>query len=209
MQASKETARILLTTGAVSISLDKPFRYASGILSPIYCDNRLVISFPEERRRVVDHLVERIRTESGAAAAEVVAGTATGGIPWAAWVADRLELPMVYVRAAAKEHGRGNRVEGKLTAGQRVVVVEDLVTTGGSSLSTVDALTEAGAMVASCVVIFSYDLPAASAAFAARGVPLFALTGLPALLEEAASAGFIPEDEQTATLAAIRLALGH
>ena len=185
----REIARVLLDVGAVSIDVEHPFRYASGILSPIYCDNRLLISFPRERRQIVSWLADRLEAELGREGVDVVAGTATAGIPYAAWLSERLDLPMVYVRAAAKEHGRGQRVEGRLSAGQRVVVVEDLVTTGGSSISTADGVEEAGGKVVGCLAIFSYELPRAAEAFGARGIPLFPLTGLSTLLEVAAESG--------------------
>ncbi len=177
-EVRREVARLLLDAGAVAIDVEHPFRYTSGILSPIYCDNRLLISFPEKRRRIVGWMAERLEAAIGRAGVDVIAGTATAGIPYAAWLSDRLDLPMVYVRAAAKEHGRGQRVEGRLQAGQRVVVVEDLVTTGGSSISTVEGVEEAGGKVVGCVAIFSYELPRAAEAFEARGIPLFPLTGL-------------------------------
>ena len=191
---SREVARLLLGLDAVSINVEHPFRYTSGILSPIYCDNRLIISFPSERRLIVSRLVERIAATIGREGFDVIAGTATAGIPYAAWVSDQLGLPMIYVRAQAKEHGRGQRIEGRLQAGQRVIVVEDLVTTGGSSLSTVDGVEEAGGKVVGCAAIFSYELPKAVDAFAARQIPLMPLTGLSTLLEVAAESGYLPPE---------------
>jgi orotate phosphoribosyltransferase len=188
-EVQREVARLLLDVGAVAIDLEHPFRYTSGILSPIYCDNRMLISFPIERRRIVAWLAERLEATLGRTGVDVIAGTATAGIPYAAWLAERLDLPMVYVRAAAKEHGRGQRVEGRLKAGQRVVVVEDLVTTGGSSISTVEGVEEAGGKVVGCLAIFSYELPRSAEAFEARGIPLLPLTGLSTLLEVAAESG--------------------
>lgn len=188
-EVQREVARLLLDVGAVAIDLEHPFRYTSGILSPIYCDNRMLISFPAERRRIVAWLAERLEATLGRTGVDVIAGTATAGIPYAAWLAERLDLPMVYVRAAAKEHGRRQRVEGRLNPGQRVVVVEDLVTTGGSSLSTVEGVEEAGGKVVGCLAIFSYELPRSAEAFEARGIPLLPLTGLSTLLEVAAESG--------------------
>ncbi len=188
-EVRREIARLLLDAGAVSIDVEHPFRYTSGILSPIYCDNRLLISFPAERRRIVGWMADRLEAQIGQAGVDVIAGTATAGIPYAAWLAEALTLPMVYVRAAAKEHGRGQRVEGRLREGQRVVVVEDLVTTGGSSISTVEGIEEVGGKVVGCLAIFSYELPRAVAAFEARGIPLYTLTSLSTLLEVAAESG--------------------
>lgn len=193
-EVPREVARLLLDVGAVAIDLEHPFRYTSGILSPIYCDNRMLISFPAERRRIVAWLAERLSAALGSGGVDVIAGTATAGIPYAAWLAEALDLPMVYVRAAAKEHGRRQRVEGRLSAGQRVVVVEDLVTTGGSSLSTIEGIEEAGGQVVGCLAIFSYELPRATEAFAGRGIPLWPLTGLSTLLEVAAESGRIAAD---------------
>lgn len=203
MEVSREIAGLLLRLGAVSINVEQPFRYASGIVSPIYCDNRLIISHPAERGQVVDRLVERLDAEVGRAAFDVVAGTATAGIPWAAWVADRLGKPMIYVRGAAKEHGRGQRIEGHLLPGQRTVVVEDLVTTGGSSLSTVEAIREAGGSVEACLAIFTYELPTTRQSFEARGVRLLALTGLSALLEVAAAEGYLAPEQRAEVSQAI------
>lgn len=203
MDLSHEIAAILLEAGAVSINVAQPFTYASGIVSPIYCDNRLLISFPRERRRVVEGLVATLDSALGAPAVDVVAGTATGAIPWAAWVAADLDKPMIYVRGAAKEHGRGQRIEGRLAAGARVVVVEDLVTTGGSALSTVEAIREAGAIAVGCLAIFTYGLGSTERRFAEQGVALHALTSLPALLEVAVERGYLTAAEREPALAAI------
>ena len=135
----RDVARDLLRIGAVALRPDAPFTWASGRLSPVYTDNRLALSYPDVRDRIADGLVALARPF----AADAVAGTATAGIPHATLVADRLGLPLCYVRAKAKDHGRQNRIEGQVTAGQRVVVVEDLVSTGGSVLGAADALREA------------------------------------------------------------------
>ena len=206
MLASTRAAQLLLEAHAVMLNLETPFRYASGILSPIYCDNRVLISDPGRRAELVTGLVELARAH--APDADVISGTATAGIPWAAWVADRLDKPMVYVRAAAKEHGRGQRIEGRLASPARVLVVEDLVSTGGSSLSTVEALREAGSDVLGVIAIFSYGLRRATAGFAAAGVPVYSLTGLRTLLDVAAATDYIPAGRRAAVGAAIAVALG-
>ncbi len=180
---ARRTARLLLRSGVVLLRPAAPFRFASGLLSPIYCDNRLLISFPRQRRQVTLLLARLLR--EGAIPVDVIAGTATAGIPHAAWLAAELALPMVYVRTQAKEHGKEQRVEGMPPAGQRVVVVEDLVTTGGSALATVQALRQAGAQVEHVLTIFSYDFPTTAQAFAQAGVHLHPLTTLPVLLEVA------------------------
>lgn len=198
---SDEIARDLLRIGAVLLRPEEPFTWASGLRSPIYCDNRLTLSEPDVRGRLTDGFLAVLDRQG--LAPDVIAGTATAGIPHAAWLADRLGLPMVYVRSSAKEHGRGNRIEGRLPEGARVVLVEDLVSTGGSSLAAVEALQKAGAEVPAVVAVFSYGLPRAEAAFRAAGVPLYTLSDYDALLDAARSEGRLDEDA-LATLRAWR-----
>ncbi|MEE9281128.1 MAG: orotate phosphoribosyltransferase [Myxococcota bacterium] len=178
-----EVIGLLFETGAVELRSDPDqwFTWTSGKRAPIYCDNRVLISYPYARTRVSDALAQEIR--SGFRGAQVIAGTATAGIPFAAWVAERLNLPMVYVRGAAKEHGQGRRVEGRPLEGERVVVVEDLVSLGGSALDTVQALQEEGGKVIGVQAIFSYGFPEAARRFKAAAVPLQALTDYEALIE--------------------------
>ncbi len=195
---ARQVAQLLLRVGAVSLRPEQPFRYASGLLSPIYCDNRILISFPHEREQVTRWFGEVIRENE--IAAEVVAGTATAGIPHAAWLAATLDLPMVYVRAGGKEHGKGRRVEGLLEAGRRVLVVEDLVTTGGSVLDTVAALRQEGAVVEHVLAIFSYGLARTEETFAQVQVSLHPLTTLPVLLEVATAEGYISPAERAMTV---------
>lgn len=180
---SQQIARLLLRSQAVALRPGAPFRFASGLLSPIYCDNRILISLPRERRLIARRFAELVR--GLALPVDVVAGTATAGIPHAAWLAEVLRLPMVYVRSQSKGHGKEQLVEGRLAAGQRTIVVEDLVTTGGSSLGSVAALRQAGAVVEHVLAIFTYAFPATHEAFAHHGVRLHALTTLPVLLEVA------------------------
>ena len=180
---SNRIATALLDAGAVLLRPQRPFTWASGIQSPIYCDNRLLLSDPKRRRLVVTVFVSAIRR--GRLAADVIAGTATAGIPWASLIAGRLNKPLVYVRSAPKGHGRGNQIEGKLPRGARVLVIEDLISTGGSSLHVVDALRKAGGRVTACLAIFSYGFASAAAAFARARVPLVPLCTLPELLEVA------------------------
>ncbi len=196
----REVAQLLLAIGSVSVETNvaRYFKYASGKSGPIYCDNRLIISYPDKRRLVVNRLVEKLEAELGDQAFDVIAGTATAGIPWAAWVADRLDKPMVYVRSAAKDHGKGQQIEGRLRPGQRAVVVEDHVSTGGSALSAVQALREVGCAVDACLAIFTYELPSTQRSFADQGVRLLALTGLDALLTTVVEQGYIaPEQRAT------------
>ena len=178
-------ARDLLRIGAVSLRPDAPFTWASGRLSPVYTDNRLALSVPDVRSRVAAGLTDLARP----LAPDAVAGTATAGIPPATLVADRLALPLCYVRSAPKGHGRQNRIEGRVEAGQRVVVVEDLVSTGGSVLSAAEALREAGAVPVAALAVFSYGFAEADRAFADAGLPLFTLTTFEALVRVAGEDG--------------------
>jgi orotate phosphoribosyltransferase len=179
MPTSRDLAAVLLRAGAVHLRPDDPFTFASGLRSPIYCDNRLLIGDVAARRVVAAAF-------AGACGnAEIVAGTATAGIPWAAWAAEALGLPMAYVRGAAKGHGRGRQVEGAGVAGRRVVLLEDTISTGESSLAAAAALRAEGAQLLACVCIFTWGWRATADAFAAADLPLAALTTLPALLDVA------------------------
>lgn len=188
-----QVAQALLSAQAVQLSTDPLFTWASGIQSPIYCDNRLLMGYPELREVVAKQLAEKIQAEFPGC--EIVAGTATAGIPHAAWVSSELQLPMVYVRSKAKEHGRGNQIEGKLSGGQKVVVIEDLISTGGSSITAVEALQKEGADVLGVVSIFSYEMPKAAQAFEKLGVPYASLTTLPKLIEQAQKSGALNEEQ--------------
>lgn len=178
-----EIAHALLSIGAVELRPNDPFTWSSGIKSPIYCDNRLTMSSPVVRKQIAAALSRSI--EDAFPETEVVAGTATAGIPHAAWVSDVLNLPMVYVRSKAKEHGRGNQIEGKLSKGQKVVVIEDLISTGGSSIEAVKALREQGCEVLGVVCIFTYHLKRADDMFEEQGIPYVSLTNFDALIEVA------------------------
>lgn len=163
MSIEKIIAKNLLDIKAVSLSPNAPFTWASGIKSPIYCDNRLVLSFPEKRNAVVEGFASLIKEQYPQA--EAVIGTATAGIPWGAMVADRSSLPFGYVRSSNKTHGKGNKIEGKIESGTKVVVVEDLISTGGSVKDVILTLREAGAEVLGVVAIFTYLLPASNELF--------------------------------------------
>lgn len=182
---AQDAARALLRIGAVTLRPDAPFEWASGRLAPVYTDNRLALAHPDVRTAFADALVRAAQPWQP----EVVAGTATAGIPLATLVADRLALPLCYVRASAKAHGRGNRIEGRVDVGQRTVVVEDLVSTGGSVLSAAEALQEAGALTVVALAVFSYGLAGVDAAFAAAGLPLTVLTDMDALAAVARDEG--------------------
>ena len=192
-EISKKIAKDLLKIQAVFLSPDKPFPWASGIKSPVYCDNRLTLTAPEVRTDVENGLKALI--EENYPDAEVLMGTSTAGIAHAAITAHLIGLPMGYVRSGNKDHGRQNRIEGKLEKGQKVVVVEDLISTGGSVIDVVDALREAGAEVLGIVSIFTYGMKKGLERLAAANVKNVSLTNLDVLSEVAAQEGYIkPED---------------
>ncbi|SCX80941.1 orotate phosphoribosyltransferase [Lysinibacillus sp. TC-37] len=193
MTLQNEIAHAMLKVGAVELNPTELFTWASGIKSPIYCDTRLTISDPVIRKQLANGLAAVIKENFGAT--EIVAGTATAGIPHAAWVSDILELPMVYVRSKAKEHGRGNQIEGKYAAGQKVVVVEDIVSTGGSSITAVEALRAAGCEVLGVVCVYTYNLPRAEQAFDEAGIQYVSLTNFDYLIEAANESGAIKEED--------------
>lgn len=194
-----EIAQALLSIGAIELRPKDPFTWASGIKSPIYCDNRLTMSSPVVRKQIAAALARSI--QDAFPETEVVAGTATAGIPHAAWVSDVLNLPMVYVRSKAKEHGRGNQIEGKLTKGQKVVVIEDLISTGGSSIEAVKALKEQGCEVLGVVCIFTYHLKRADDMFEQAGIPYISLTNFDALIEVATFEKKISDEDKPQLMA--------
>lgn len=189
-------AEHLLNIGAVFLRPNDPFTWSSGMKSPIYCDNRLTMSYPGVRREIAEGLAALIRTHFPQA--EMIAGTATAGIPHAAWVSDLLDLPMCYVRSKAKTHGKGNQIEGKVEKGQNVVVVEDLISTGGSVLTAVEALREAGCNVPGAVSIFSYELDKGKRQLAEADVKAVSLTGYSDLIQTAFEQNLITEEDLNA-----------
>ena len=189
----KQVAQALLDTKAVFLQPSDMFTWASGIKSPIYCDNRITLSNHEARTLIKNSFAEMIRKEYPEA--EVIAGVATAGIPQAALVADLMGLPMIYVRSSAKEHGRTNLIEGKLEASAEVVVIEDLISTGGSSLKAVTSLKEAGAEVLGLAAIFTYNLDKAKNAFLEAKVKYSTLSNYDALLELAEESGKYSAEE--------------
>ncbi len=190
----KKIAKDLLSIGAVFLRPEQPFTWASGIKSPIYCDNRLTLTSVEVRNHVEEGLAETVRTHFPEA--EVLMGTSTAGIAHAAITATILNLPMCYVRSGSKDHGRGNQIEGRLEKGQKVVVIEDLISTGGSCIEVVEALREAGAEVLGVASIFTYGMQKGLDRMAAANVVNHSLSNLDALVEVAADEGYIrPEDK--------------
>ena len=189
----KTVAKALLEIQAVFLRPDEPFTWASGIKSPIYCDNRLILTSPEQRNIVENAIAETVKNEYPEA--EVLMGTSTAGIAHAAIAASILDMPMGYVRGSAKDHGRQNKIEGRLKAGQKVVVVEDLISTGGSVIDVVDALREVGAEVLGIVSIFTYGMQKGLDRLAAANVKNVSLTNLDAVAEAAAEIGYIKEED--------------
>lgn len=194
MNQSEQIAKLLLEIKAVTINVKEPFRYTSGIISPIYTDNRLIISYPDKRQIIIDAFLNLIKTSQ--LKFDVVAGTATAGIPHAAWIAQALQKPMVYVRAKSKEHGRKNQIEGHIAAGQTALVIEDLISTGGSSVNAGIVLREAGAVVNDCLAIFTYQLPEAEQKFAAAKIHCHTLTNFKTLLQVAEQLHYIDSQEK-------------
>ena len=193
MTLERKLAKELLAIEAVALRPNNYFTWTSGIKSPIYCDNRITMSYPSIRREIAAGMVEVIKEKYPAV--EVIAGTATAGIPHAAWVSELLDLPMIYVRDSAKKHGKTNQIEGRVLEGQKVVIIEDLISTGLSSLKVAKALREAGAEVLGVVAIFSYELKKAHEAFSQAEVEYVTLTNYPVLVEEAVASDFIHQDD--------------
>ncbi|MBN8837749.1 MAG: orotate phosphoribosyltransferase [Sphingobacteriia bacterium] len=194
MTNEKAVAEKLLQVQAVKLNPEKPFTWASGWKSPIYCDNRKVLSFPFVRDFIKSELCNVIFEKFPEA--EALAGVATAGIAWGAMAADQLKLPFAYVRPKPKEHGLGNQIEGNLQAGEKVLVIEDLISTGKSSLEVVNVLKNTGVEVVGMVSIFTYGFDVAANAFAATGVKYHSLTNYSTLIELAVSKGIVAADAQ-------------
>lgn len=192
-------ARHLLSIGAVFLRPDEPFVWASGIKSPIYCDNRLILTAPEARNEVEQAIADTVRREYPEA--QVLMGTATAGIAHAAIATHLLGLPMGYVRSGSKDHGRRNQIEGKLTPGEKVVVIEDLISTGGSVLDTVAALRAAGAEVLGVISIFTYGMAKGRQRLAEAGVKCVSLTDLDTIAQVGVQQGYITQGDVARLLA--------
>jgi orotate phosphoribosyltransferase len=183
VEIAKEVAKILLGIKAVTLN------------PPIYCDNRLLMSYPEKRKKIIDHFVEVIRERN--LDFDVVAGIASSGIPHAAWLAERLGKPMIYIRKKTKEHGKENLIEGKLEKGQKVIIIEDLISTGGSSVNGVEAVRNQGGVVEHCLAIFTYEMEKAKKNFRNAKCELIALSNFTTLIEIASETNYInPGDKQ-------------
>ncbi|NMW84758.1 orotate phosphoribosyltransferase [Peptoniphilus sp. AGMB00490] len=189
----KGIAKILLKLKAVTLSPERPYTWASGIKSPIYCDNRLILSYPEDRKVVEDGLVDLIKEKYPDV--EYIMGTATAGIPHAAIIADKMDLPMGFVRSSNKDHGKQNKIEGAKIKGAKVVVIEDLFSTGGSSIEAAKALEDAGYNVLGIVSIFTYNMKKAVENFKDSGFSHDSLTNFDELIEVAHEMDYIKESE--------------
>ena len=189
MTLAKEIARDLLKIKAVYLKPEEPFTWASGIKSPIYTDNRVTLAYPETRTLIEDGCVEKIRAEFPDV--EVIAGTATAGIPHGAIIADKMNLPFAYIRSKPKDHGAGNQIEGRVAPGQKMVVIEDLISTGGSVLDAIAAAKREGADVIGAAAIFTYELPKAEKNFNDAGVKLVTLSNYTELIHLAEQEGYI------------------
>ncbi len=196
-QVAAHVAQLLLEISAIRLSPEKPFKWASGWNSPIYCDNRLSLSYPIARTVIKKYLAEAISEHFQDI--QAIAGVATAGIPQGALVADILNLPFLYVRPEPKKHGMGNQIEGRVGDGQKVVLIEDLISTGGSSLKAVDALREANVEVLGMVAIFTYGFPVADHNFEDKNVKLVTLSHYDALLKKALEMKYVT-DEHLITL---------
>jgi orotate phosphoribosyltransferase len=195
MTNEKAVAEKLLQVAAVKLSPDKPFTWASGWKSPIYCDNRKVLSFPYTRDFIKSEMCNRIFENFPSV--DMLAGVATAGIPWGAMASDQLKLPYIYVRPKPKEHGLGNQIEGAYEKGQSVLVIEDLISTGKSSLEVVTVLKNAGLHVVGMVSIFTYGFTIADKAFADAGIPYYSLTNYSSLIDLAVEKGQVDASTQT------------
>jgi len=190
---SEKIAKILLNIKAISLYPKKPFRYSSGILSPVYTDCRLLMAHPKERILVRNLYIESILSKGKF---DLIAGTATAGIPHAAWIADKLKLPMVYVRGKAKDHGKGNQIEGKIYKKQKVAVIEDLISTGESSAETVRAIRKEGGKASYIFSIITYGMKKSKENFNANKIKLISLTDFPTVVKVAEKIGYIKNKDK-------------
>lgn len=189
---ARELAEELLNIHAVILRPEDPFTWASGWNSPIYCDNRLTLRYPRIRKKISRAFAEIIREEFSDI--DVITGTATAGIPHAAWIAENLDKPLAYVRSKAKAYGLGNQIEGGVDKGQSTIIIEDLISTGGSAASVIDAIRFIGGDIRAILTIFTYGFDRANERFASYGIPVYALTDYATLLEVAVEQGYVESD---------------
>lgn len=193
MTIAEEVAKILLEIGAVTLSPQKPYRFASGILSPIYCDNRLIISDVAKREKIVEYFTQTIKQNG--IEFDIAGGVATAGIPHAAWIADKMKKPMIYIRSSAKEHGKNNQIEGRIKSGQNVLIVEDLISTGGSIIDAVSAVRGCGGIVTHALAIMTYEMERAKNSFAEAKCTPVTLSNFSTLVNVAGKLNYIPQEE--------------
>lgn len=194
----ESVAEILLRLKAVKINPKEPFTFTSGLISPIYIDNRFVISFPKDRKKVCKYLIKTIKNNE--LDFDVIAGVATAGIHWAAWLAAYFEKPMIYIRGKPKGHGRQNQIEGFLEKGKKVLVIEDHISTGGSSIDAIKAVKENGGIVTDCVSISTYEFENAKKLFKVEKCNLITLTDFTTLINKAADLGYIEGEDREIVL---------
>ncbi len=194
----EEVARILLNVKAVTLSPGKLYTFASGILSPIYCDNRILMSYTKEREKIVKFFVKTIKQNK--LKFDVIGGIATSGICWASWIAEKLRKPMIYIRNKSKDHGKENLVEGKLEKGQKVLIIEDLISSGGSSLRAIQGVRDQDGVVEDCIAIFTYEMEKSLNGFKEANCNLFTLTNFSTLINEAAKENYIKEEDKEKVL---------
>ncbi len=195
MDASKEASDLLLKIGAIHFSIKEPFKLTSGIISPVYIDCRKLISYPNERSVMMDLAVSKIKNELGSDKFDLVAGGETAGIPYAAWVSERLSLPMIYVRKKPKEFGRGRRIEGEIKKDDRVILVEDLIFNSKSKEGFIEGIRDAGGVIEHVIVIFEYGLAAARENLRRIGVELHSLTNWQAAITRGEEMGYFTSSE--------------
>lgn len=186
-----EIAKILLDKKAVTLNIKEPYTYSSGIRSPIYCDNRSLAQYTEERKKIVRSFIEKLENIEY----DVIAGTSTAGIQWAAWIAWELDKPMAYVRGSTKKHGKGKQIEGAFVEGRKVIVIEDLISTGGSSFDAVKAVRENNGTVTTVVAIFTYELKKASDLFNNGNCELLTLTNFSNLVDAAGQLDYLTQHD--------------
>ncbi len=194
---SKKTAKILLDIHAISLSPQKPFRYSSGILSPVYTDCRLLMGYPKERALIRDLYIKMIKATGSF---DVIAGTATAGIPHAAWIADKMKLPMIYVRGKAKDHGKGNQIEGQFSKKQKVAVIEDLISMGRSSIQAVQVIRDVGSSCSYVFAIITHGMKESVKNFKSAKTKLISLTDFPTVVKVAEEIGYIKAKDKNLIL---------
>lgn len=195
---AEQTANILLDIKAVTLSPQKPYQFVSGILSPMYTDNRLLMGYPKQRKEITKFLAKTIKEHN--IKAEIVAGTATAGIAPAAWLAELLELPMIYVRSKKKDYGRGNQIEGVMNQGSKVLLIEDVISTGKSSLTAAEAIRNEGGTIETCVAFFNYGFPETLPKYDEMKLTLYILTTVEILVEQAIKKSMITGKERDMVL---------